>query len=144
MPQVEFHILSEAGDDARMRHACKLVEEAYEKAQRVFVHTGSEADARRFDDTLWTFRDQAFIPHEIVADHSPSHPRVMALIGTAAAPPVEFAATLINLSNELPACAAAFTQIFEVVDGDAQRKQSARERYKQYREHGCALETKNF
>src|SRR5882757_8673181 len=144
MPQVEFHILSEAGDDLRMRHACKLVDAVYEKAQRVFVRVGSDADARRFDELLWTFRDQAFIPHEIVAATSPSHPRIMALIGIDSASPPEFATTLINLSNDMPISFASFDHIFEVVDADPHHKQLARERYKQYRERGCTLETKTL
>jgi DNA polymerase-3 subunit chi len=143
MPQVEFHILSELGDDARLRHACRLVEQAYDDGQRVLVCVAAEADAHRLDEMLWTFRDQAFIPHEIVAANSASHPRIMALITADAAAPTEFHAQLISLRNELPAALADFQRIIEIVDADPQRKQQARERYKHYREQGCSLETKN-
>lgn len=142
MPAVEFHILSEAGDDVRVRHACTLVQAAYDNAQRVFIHVDSESEARRIDDALWIFRDQAFIPHEIAATSSPSHPRIMALIGMTPAP-ADFT-TLINLGNAVPPEFVSSLQIFEIVDGDVQRKQAGRERYKQYREQGCTLQTKNF
>jgi len=144
MPQIEFHILGEAGDDVRIRHACKLIDEAYEHGQRVFVHVSSEADARRMDDTLWTFRDQAFIPHEIVAANSPTHPCIMALIGDATTAPADFADVLINVSTAAPPTLTSFSKVFEVVDADTQHKQQARERYKQYRELGFGLDTKNF
>jgi DNA polymerase-3 subunit chi len=31
----------------------------------VYVWAGSEADARRLDDLLWTFREDSFVPHEL-------------------------------------------------------------------------------
>lgn len=144
MTQVEFHILSEVGDDRRMRHACKLVDEAADKAQPVFVRVGSEADARRVDDLLWTFRDQAFIPHEIAGANSPSHPLVTVLIGLDATPLAGLKTLLVNLSNEMPASFASFANVIEITDADTQRKQLARERYKQYREQGCTPEIKNL
>ncbi|MGE0115037.1 MAG: DNA polymerase III subunit chi [Steroidobacteraceae bacterium] len=143
MTQVEFHILSEAGETARLRHACRLVEQAYEQGQRSYVRVASSEEARRMDDALWTFRDQAFIPHEILSASSHTHPRIMAVIGTVDTIPAELQTLLINLSDALPEAGNAFTRICEVVDADPQRKQHARERYRQYREQGCQLETRN-
>jgi len=143
MVTVEFHILSEAGDIARMRHACKLVEELYAKGERSYVRASDSSEAQRMDDLLWTFRDQAFIPHEIAAATSPSHPRIISLIGDDTTP-VTFGSALINISNALPTAIDSVQQIFEVVDADPAHKQQARERYKQYRDRGCQLETKNL
>jgi DNA polymerase-3 subunit chi len=143
MTTVEFHILSATGDEARMRHACQLVDECYGKGERCFVRVASDAEAQRMDELLWTFRDQAFIPHEVINTTASIHPNIMALIGACAAP-AEFRSRLINLSNAVPDDVTTFTQMIEVVDADAQRKQQARERYKQYRELGCTLETKNL
>jgi DNA polymerase-3 subunit chi len=143
MPQVEFHILSEAGDVARMRHACQLIERAYEQGQRAYVFAADDAEAQQLDEMLWTFRDQAFIPHEVISATSPTHPRIMAVIGTTAYPPEGFNALLINMSNMLPASVDAFARICEVVDADPQRKQQARDRFKQYRDRGDQLQTIN-
>ena len=143
MPAVEFHILSEAGDHARVRYTCQLIDQAYEQGERSFVRAGSTTEAQRIDDALWTFRDQAFIPHELCNETTPSHPRVMSLIGLAAAPKL-FSNLLINLSNELPADLEALTRVIEVVDADPQHKQQARLRYKQYRDRGCVIETKDI
>ncbi len=143
MTAVEFHVLSTTGDDARMRYASQLVEQAYAKGERSYVLVSNEVEAQRMDETLWTFRDQAFIPHEMASAGVPSHPRIMALIGNGAAPD-EFKARLINLSNTMPNDVETFMLVIEIVDTDTQRKQQARERYKQYRERGCQLETKNL
>lgn len=140
MPQVEFHILNEAGDQARVRYACGLIQQAHEQNQRTYVYAADEAQAKMMDDLLWTFRDQAFIPHELRADTSPSHPRISAVIGLIDKSLNEFE-TLINLSNVTPTAASSFSRVFEVVDADATHKQLARERYKQYRERGFTLNT---
>ncbi len=143
MPPVEFHILSEAGDTARLRYACQLVEQAYEHGLRCYVYAANDDQARRMDEVLWTFRDQAFIPHEVHSVSAPSHSRVMALIGSHSQAPQEFQSMLVNLSDAVPENPDRFARICEVVDADSQHKQLARERYKLYRELGCQLETKN-
>lgn len=143
MQPIEFHILSEAGDVARLRYACQLVEHAYEQNQRCYVYAGNDDQARRMDEVLWTFRDQAFIPHEIHGGNSPSHERIMALIGAQPQAAADFQALLINLSDAPLEQVDNFARICEVVDADPEHKQLARERYKRYRELGYQLETKN-
>jgi DNA polymerase-3 subunit chi len=143
MIKVEFHILSETGEIARLRHVCQLVDQQYSNQQRVFVRTSDSAEAQRLDDMLWTFRDQAFIPHEIATPSSPTHPRIMALIGVDN-DSNSFATTLINAGNSIPDNLETVSQLFEVVGADPQHKQLARDRYKQYRDRGYQLETKNL
>jgi len=142
MPTVVFHILSEAGDAARLRHACQLVDAAYKDGKRAAIQVSDSSEAQKFDDMLWTFRDQAFIPHEIATPSSPSHARIVALIGTTT--PRSFSKQLINLATSIPDDLESIDYVIEVVDGDAQRKQLARERYKHYRDRGWQLETKNL
>ncbi len=144
MPPVEFHILSDAGDNARLRYVCQLVEQACEQQQPCYVYAGTDDQARRMDEVLWTFRDQAFIPHELHTATAPSHPRIMVLIGNQPQAPQEFQSLLINISEVLPENVGCFGRICEVVDADPHQKQLARERYKRYRELGCQLETRNL
>jgi DNA polymerase III subunit chi len=142
MTQVQFHLLATSGDDARLRHACTLVEQAQQQDQHVFIR-GNDADLRRLDELLWTFHDHAFIPHEAAAPTAPSHLRVVALLGLDQTLPVNFT-TVINLSDDFPPQLDAAEVIHEIVDADPARKQQARDRYKQYRDKGCTLETKNW
>ena len=143
MPQVEFHILSEAGDVPRLRYACKLIEQAYANGERAYVYATSDDQAKRMDDMLWTFRDQAFIPHEVSSAASPSHPLIMAVIGTTLDAPADFQTLMINLRDDMPEALGNFTRICEVIDADTQHKQLARERYRLYRDQGCQLQTMN-
>ena len=44
---------------------CAQVEQAVTAGQRVYLLADGEAGARHFDDLLWTFRDDSFVPHAL-------------------------------------------------------------------------------
>lgn len=142
MSRVDFYVLSDEGADVRLRFACRLAEKAVDQGHRVYVQTGSHADAERLDEMLWTFSDRSFLAHEIATGPA-SHERVMVMLGETDAP-VTHRQLLINLADRLPSDVAAFERIAEIVDVDPERKRLSRERYKQYRERGCALESHNL
>jgi DNA polymerase-3 subunit chi len=141
MSRVDFYVLSEGGGDARLRCACRLAENAVDQGQRVYLQTSTTSDAQRLDELLWTFSDRSFLAHEIGA--VPSHPQVKVLLGEVEAP-VTHRELLINLTDRLPANLDGFGHIIEIVDVDPERKRLSRERYKQYRERGCTLDTHNL
>ncbi|HEY6643442.1 DNA polymerase III subunit chi [Povalibacter sp.] len=143
MPRVDFYVLSQEAPDARLRVACRLIEKAYDQNLRTYVQTVSLADAQRLDELLWTFNDQAFIPHEVSNGSGASHERVVVLLGEAPAPP-SHRQLLINLANRLPADFENFERVAEIVDVDPENKRLSRERYKVYRERGCELDTHNL
>ena len=139
--RVDFYVLSENAPDARLRWACRLAEQAAEQGSRVYLQTADHADARRLDELLWTYNDRSFLPHDI-SGGQPSHPRVMVLLGDAAPPP-SHRQLVVNLTQALPAEVEQYERVAEIVDVDPERKRTARERYKQYRERGCTLESHN-
>ena len=143
MTRVDFYVLSEDSVDARLRYACRLAEKAVDLGHRVYLQTGSLPEAQRLDELLWTFSDRSFLAHELAGAGAPSHPKVMVLLGDADAPP-SHRQLLINLTDRLPADIEAYERIAEIVDVDPERKRLSRERYKQYRERGCGLETHNL
>ncbi len=140
--RVEFYVLSEDAPDARLRWACRLAEQAAEQGARVYVQTAGPADAQRLDDLLWTYNDRSFLPHEIFSGAPAAHARVMVLLGDAAAPP-SHRQLVVNLTDAIPAELEQYERVAEIVDVDPERKRTARERYKQYRERGCTLESHN-
>lgn len=142
MPAVEFHVLSDGPSDARLRYACRLAEEGVEQGLSVYLQTASHGDALRLDELLWTFKDGSFLPHEFFSGAPASHERVRVLFGEQAAP-LSHRQLLVNLTESTPADLDQYGRIAEVVDVDPERKRTARERYKQYRERGCTLESKN-
>ncbi len=141
--RVDFYVLAEDAPDARLRYACRLAEAAVERGERVYLQTASAAEAQRLDDLLWTFNDRSFLPHEIFSGAPASHDRVMIMLGHESAPATH-RRLLINLTELVPADLGQYERIAEIVDVDPERKRSARERYKQYREQDCVLETHNL
>ena len=63
---VDFYVLQSTEPSARLRFACRLAEKAYVLSHQIYAHAGTEADARRLNDLLWTFRGGSFVPHELV------------------------------------------------------------------------------
>jgi DNA polymerase-3 subunit chi len=142
MPRVDFYVLSEVGTQAQHRYACKLAEQAFAAGMRTYLRTATPAESVALDELLWTYSDHAFLPHEIAGTGVPSHARVAAVVGNDVAPS-GYRELLINTAADMPADAAEFAQIAEVVDADPGRKQLARERFRQYRERGWTLESHN-
>jgi DNA polymerase-3 subunit chi len=140
--RVDFYVLSEDAPDARLRWACRLAEQAAEQGSRVYLQTSDPGDARRLDELLWTYNDRSFLPHEIFSGGEPSHSRVLVLLGDAPPPP-SHRQLVVNLTEAVPAGLEQYERVAEIVDVDPERKRTARERYKQYRERGCALESHN-
>lgn len=140
MSRVDFYILSEEGPDARLRYACRLAERAVEQGCHVYLHS---LDVQKLDDMLWTFNDRSFLPHEIYKGQPAAHARVMVMVG-AEPGPESHRDLLINLMETMPSQIEPYARIAEIVDADPERKRTARERYKQYRERGCTLESHNL
>jgi DNA polymerase-3 subunit chi len=141
LARVDFHVLAEGAPDARLRYACRLAEEHAERGARVYLQTGSPAETQRLDELLWTYNDRSFLPHEIYSGAPPSHDRVRVMLGDQ--PPPAQSEVFINLSETVPANLDEPPHIIEIVDVDPERKRTARERYKQYRDRGCTLDSKN-
>lgn len=140
MSRVDFYVLSADAPDARLRYACRLAERAVEQGCQVYIQT---PDVQRLDDMLWTFSDGSFLPHEVYRGEAAAHARVMVMVGSEDGPQ-SHRALLINLMDAMPSDVNAYDRIAEIVDVDPERKRAARERFKQYREQGCAMESHNL
>ena len=140
MTQVDFYVLPEASDPARLKLACRLIERAYLAGERVLAWTEDAAALEGFDTLLWTFGDRAFVPHERVD----GDPRALAAPVQLTDAPELTAATaaafdvLVNLRVPPVPSALAVPRIIEVLDGDEQRRKAGRERFRAYRERGLA------
>jgi DNA polymerase-3 subunit chi len=143
MPRVDFYVLSEEAPDVRLRCACRLIEKATELEHRVYVLTNSVDLSRRLDDLLWTYSDRTFLPHDVWDAGAAPDPLSKVLIGEQPAP-MPYRDLLLNFTDQPPADLDSYARIIEIVDSDPERKRLSRERYKHYREKGCALETHNL
>lgn len=134
MPRVDFYILSEPD---KLGFVCRLVEKTFHLGHRIYVHAESEEQAGQLDDLMWTFRQGSFVPHALCSAASAMEFPI--LIGCQGPPAPR--AVLVNLRAELPDFLAQLERVAEIVAPDEASKRAGRERFRLYRERGCALET---
>jgi DNA polymerase-3 subunit chi len=55
--------------------------------------------------------------------------------------PARMEGVLVNLTNQIPSFYQQFSRVIEIVFSDPAAQQAARDRFRQYREQGCELNT---
>ena len=141
MTQVDFYILESDSEDARLRHACALVDRAMQQSQHVFINSASESEARKLDELLWTFSQGSFIPHRVVREELAAPPIEPVIIGLQQPPAGERWDVMINLAADVPEFFSRYQRVAEVVDGNTVRREQSRDRYRFYRDRGYQLKT---
>jgi len=138
MTRVDFYVLEAQARGDRYTLACRLAEKAWQKGHRVYLHTGSENEARHLDKLLWTYREGSFLPHGRFGEaNAASNP---ILVGNDPGAGEEHD-VLINLATEVPAFFSRFERVTETLDQDPQIRQAGRNRFRFYRDRGYAPET---
>lgn len=139
MTRIDFYISPNKAAEANLQLTCRIVEKAFAKQNRVFIHAKDAEQAQRVDDLLWTFNQGSFIPHcQLSNQQYASNPVV---IGYGATPPDEQSDVLVNLDQEVPNFFSRFDRVVEIVSGDENTRSLARNRFKFYRERGYPLES---
>lgn len=112
MTQIDFYILSHTTLDARFDFACRLAETILRKQYRVYVHCDDEAQARAFDDHLWQFRPDSFVPHALLSEQT--DPPAPITIGweTLPAPGND---VMLNLALATPEGFSQFERVAEII-----------------------------
>lgn len=139
MTRVDFYVLEHSDERSRHTLACKLAEKAYRLENTVYIHARCRADAEQLDALLWTFRDGSFVPHSL-SDAEGSARASPIVIGNES-DGVEPRDLLINLDDEIPGFAHAFTRIAELVTADENCRRLSRRRFAAYREQGLDIQT---
>lgn len=136
MARVDFYILDD-GDAARFaRFVCRLTEKAFTGGLRVYIRAPIADEQRRLDDMLWTFRQGSFVPHAL-AGTSPINAEPV-LIGETPAFDQNYD-VVVNLADSIPAHYERFNRIAEVVRADVSSKETARHRFRVYRDAGLEI-----
>jgi DNA polymerase III subunit chi len=150
MTRVDFYVSEDDSADARLLLACRITDKAYHLGHNVYIRAASPEQAERLDAMLWTFQAGSFLPHGLAAEVSPEdHP---ILVGCDDAPPDQApdetsgrapdrTTVFINLSDQPPRSLGRFHRVVELVGQGEAGREAARERWRYYREQGCALKT---
>ena len=135
--RVDFYLSHSPDPEAIWLLACRLIEKAYLRGHRVFVHCNNQHDAEHLDELLWTFKDDSFIPHNLQGEGPEPPPPVQ--IGYDSEPR-GFNDILINMSDAIPAYFQRFNRIMELVGASEEEKVISRNHYRDYRSQGCKLQ----
>lgn len=131
MTEIAFHF--NAPD--RLVYACRLLRKAYLKGARVWVLADPPL-AAALDQQLWTFAGTEFVPHCRETADAALQARTPVVISEGQTDGTEDRDVLVNLCDRLPASYARFARVIEVITPDPTVRQSARERWKQYKSAG--------
>ena len=138
MTQIDFYILNSSFSLEREKFACRLVEKAYKLGHRIFVQVADQDQQSTLDKLLWTFRQGSFVPHDLdTSTESESTPVVIGYEGQA----IGQREVLVNLSNDIPQNYRSYDRMTEIVDQTSSTTQSARERFRFYRDQGLEIKT---
>lgn len=135
MTRVDFYVIPSADPDARLTIACRLADKAWRQGMRVYLLCADEAQRDTLDARLWSFRGEAFVPHNAAEEDA----ETAVLLGLGA-PPAGQNDLLINLTLTVPAFAREFARIAELVVEEPAIRQAARENFRYYRDQGYPLQ----
>jgi DNA polymerase-3 subunit chi len=132
MTRVDFFQI-DAGETILM-FTCRLIDKAYRRGHKVYVHAASNDHAVELDELLWAFRQNSFIPHALLdsGTEAPVH------IGHKNDPGAH-QDVLINLTGEVPHFFSRFERVTEIVPQDEDMRNRARQNFRFYKDRGYNL-----
>lgn len=138
--KVDFYLLQEPSWIESRLFISRLLAKIYKQKQHtVYVHVDSAENAQLLYDSLWTFNDISFIPHQMAAETEITAPIV---IGTELAK--DKYDILMNLTPNAVANHDNVTRILEVIPNDETLKAAGRKKYKHYQKAEYDLTVHNI
>jgi len=123
----------------RLPLVCKWAERSHESGKTVAIHTADETQAAELDQILWTFRQNAFVPHTILSRaEQPVIDPVLIVIADEDVPDSD---VLIVASGREPGeWPGRFPHIYDFAEiYDEELRAAARKRFKTYSESGYRM-----
>jgi DNA polymerase-3 subunit chi len=132
-------VFHDTGPGRQERQLFEIVERAYNGNERVLIFVNDEQRAAALDRTLWTLKQEAFIPHKIFGRDEPD-PTVPVGIVTTEINPVD-ARILIADGHCSLEFACGFDSVHEFVNrASPEIQQACRERFRAYRARQIPIE----
>lgn len=139
MTRIDFYVLPETTSDARWLFACRLIDKVHRMGMRTLVVMDNETDARQFDELLWTFKPESFIPHQLIDADKPAPVEITFNENSG-----DHQGLLLNLSNVIPPYFSRFERLSEIVIQETESLQTSRERFGFYKQRGYPIETRKL
>lgn len=143
--KARFYVLKQSDEPgvsvpAHFDLAAQTAASLYQAGHRIFVNVDNTDDAHLFDEHLWCFDADRFVPHNLQGEG----PKGGAPVEIGTMPPAARRPVLINLARVIPDFIRRFEQVIDFVPVEASAKQAARERFKQLRALGATISTEDI
>jgi DNA polymerase III subunit chi len=128
MPRADFYLIAKPRfSEQPLLLVCELARKAYAAQQPTLILTRDFAQAEALDDLLWSFDEDAYIPHQLAGDDDDEHTAVLI-----APPGVDTPARVltINLREQCPPSHGE--RVLEVVAADPAERDGSRTRWREY------------
>lgn len=133
--RVDFHIVKKNRAQA-LYYLAQLIETIYHEDKKIMIATENEQVSNELDELLWSYLDDSFLPHEIMKTNEPVIAPIQ--ISDTQLAPYD---VLVNLRSTIPASLADSTKIIEIVYQDKVATDLSRQKYRQYQNRACQLQT---
>ena len=143
MTRIDFYIIENGSEQATETFICRLTEKAWSRNNDVYIHAMDEQHAAKYDELLWTFSEESFVPHQRIQNSTNNTEIKNIQIGHSDTEetPTTCHDVLINLNHDTPSFFSQFERVAEIITSDETSRSKGRERYQFYRDRGYALET---
>jgi DNA polymerase-3 subunit chi len=136
VPRADFYLIAKPRfREEPLRLVCELAKKAYDANLWTLVLARDAEQAEAVDEMLWDMGDDAYIPHQMAGDEEDELTPVLIASPEVDAP---MRALVINLRDA--AVEGGFERVLEVVPADDSAREPLRERWKQYKARGFAVQ----
>jgi len=132
MTRIDFYL----NVPSKLQVACQIAAKAVSQQMRVLILAPDDIVAREMDRLMWTVPATGFFPHCMILDPLAGQTPVLIARSVQALPHDDL---LLNLTSEPPAVFSRFKRLIEIVSGDEEDKQNARDRFRFYKDRGYEL-----
>jgi len=138
MTRVDFYILPEDNQISPLLYAARLVEKAFRRGHRIYVHTLDETQTRQLSDALWQ-RPESFLAHGTGSESTRQAIQI-----SHQGDPGQHDDVMVNLAGSIPNFFSRFVRVAEIVPGLPESRLQSRNNFRFYKERGYALKTHNI
>ncbi|WP_454833012.1 DNA polymerase III subunit chi [Pseudoxanthomonas wuyuanensis] len=118
-----------------LKLVCELARKAYDANLWTLILARDAEQAEALDELLWAFDDEAYIPHQIAGTDEEDDLTPVLI----AAPEFDAPARALVINLRDGAFDGACERVLEVVPADPSAREPLRERWKQYKARGFAV-----
>ena len=132
MPRADFYLIAKPRfSEQPLLLVCELARKAFAAQQSTLILTRDFPQAEELDELLWSFDEDAYIPHQLAGDDDDANTAVLIVppgIDASARP------LMINLREQCPQSYGE--RVLEVVAANPEEREGSRVRWREYQRLG--------